>query len=276
MKNKYLILFTLLQLAPFFGMGQTSVMSFNIRYDNLKDYENWWGYRKSSVVELFDHYSPEIIGIQEGHHHQVKYIEEGLPDYGYIGAGRDDGETKGEYAAIFYRKEQLKLLSSKTYWLSETPEKVSIGWDASMERIVTFGEFLDKKTNEKLFVFNCHFDHLGPKSREKSADLILKIIREKNIENGKLIVMGDFNSLPESEPIKIFKSQLEDAYEIGLNEPYGPSGTFNGFNLDRQIRKRIDYILTKNIEVIQHTIIDDRRANNLFISDHLPVMVKIK
>ena len=79
MKNKYLILFTLLQLAPFFGMGQTSVMSFNIRYDNLKDYENWWGYRKSSVVELFDHYSPEIIGIQEGHHHQVKYIEEGLP-----------------------------------------------------------------------------------------------------------------------------------------------------------------------------------------------------
>ena len=88
--------------------------------------------------------------------------------------------------------------------------------------------------------------------------------------------MGDFNSLPESEPIKIFKSQLEDAYEIDLNEPYGPSGTFNGFNLDRQIRKRIDYILTKNIEVIQHTIIDDRRANNLFISDHLPVMVKIK
>ncbi len=274
-KKYNFILFIIFELNIHIIFGQTSVMTFNIRYDNPKDNHNWWEYRKSSVLKIFEFYSPEVIGIQEGLNNQIKYIENNLTEYNYIGVGRDDGKKKGEYAAIFYKKNKLKLISSETYWLSETPEMVSIGWDASMERIVTFGEFLNLKTQESLFIFNCHFDHRGEISRENSSKLILKLIKSKNIENKKIILMGDFNCLPNSKPIETLKSKLKDSYDISIKEPYGPAGTSNGFDLDRLIKNRIDYIFTKNIKVIEHRIIDDRRDNNLFISDHLPVMAKI-
>ncbi len=274
-KKYNFILFIIFELNIHIIFGQTSVMTFNIRYDNPKDNHNWWEHRKSSVIKIFKFYSPEVIGIQEGLNNQIKYIENNLIEYNYIGVGRDDAKKKGEYAAIFYKKNKLKLISSETYWLSETPEMVSIGWDASMERIVTFGEFLNLKTQESLFIFNCHFDHRGEISRENSSKLILKLIKSKNIENKKIILMGDLNCLPNSKPIETLKTKLEDSYDISFKEPYGPAGTSNGFDLDRLIKNRIDYIFTKNIKVIEHRIIDDRRDNNLFISDHLPVMAKI-
>ena len=275
MKKALSILFIIFQLNTFITNGQTSVMTFNIRYDNPEDNDNWWEHRKLSILKMFNFYSPEIIGIQEGLNHQVKYIKKNLPDYNYIGVGRDDGKKKGEYTAIFYKKKKLKLISSKTYWLSETPEKVSIGWDASMERIVTFGEFLDLRVQESLFIFNCHFDHRGEISREKSAELLLNFIKNKDIESEKIIVMGDLNCLPDSKPINTLKSKLEDSHDISIREPYGPIGTSNGFYLDKVIKNRIDYIFTKNIKVIEHRIIDERRENNLFISDHLPVITKM-
>ena len=274
-KKYNFILFIIFELNIHIIFGQTSVMTFNIRYDNPKDNHNWWEHRKSSVLKIFEFYSPEVIGVQEGLNNQIKYIENNLIEYNYIGVGRDDGKKKGEYAAIFYKKNKLKLISFETYWLSETPEMVSIGWDASMERIVTFGEFLNLKTQESLFIFNCHFDHRGEISRENSSKLILKLIKSKNIENKKIILMGDLNCLPNSKPIETLKSKLKDSYDISVKEPYGPAGTSNGFDLDRLIKNRIDYIFTKNIKVIEHRIIDDRRDNNLFISDHLPVMAKI-
>ena len=113
MKKNYLILIILIQLNSYLTNGQISVMTFNIRYDNPKDNENWWEYRKSSVVQMFNFYSPEIIGIQEGLYHQLKYIKNSLPEYDYIGVGRDDGKTKGEYAAIFYKKKKSDLYLQK-------------------------------------------------------------------------------------------------------------------------------------------------------------------
>ena len=181
MKKALSILFIIFQLNTFITNGQTSVMTFNIRYDNPEDNDNWWEHRKLSILKMFNFYSPEIIGIQEGLNNQVKYIKKNLPDYNYIGVGRDDGKKKGEYTAIFYKKKKLKLISSKTYWLSETPETVSIGWDASMERIVTFGEFLDLRVQESFFIFNFHFVHRGEISREKSAELLLIFIKNKGI-----------------------------------------------------------------------------------------------
>jgi len=275
-KRFNLILFITFHLNTYIVFGQSSFMTYNIRNDNTKDKNNCWESRKSSILKIFKFYSPEIIGTQEGIYNQIKYIEENLSQYNYIGVGRDDGVKKGEYTAIFYKKKKLKLISSRSYWLSETPEIVSIGWDASMKRIVTFGEFLNLKTQESIFIFNCHFDHRGKISRENSSKLILKLIKSKNIENNKVIVMGDLNCLPNSKPIEILKSKLEDSHNISFKKPYGPIGTYNGFDLDRPIKKRIDYIFTKNIKVMEHIIIDDRRDNNLFISDHLPVMSIIK
>lgn len=276
MKNLFYTIYVLTLVVSTSAIGQTSIMSYNIRYDNPNDNENSWQHRKVELSQMINHYSPEIIGIQEGLVSQIKYLDSILINYSYIGVGRDDGINKGEYAAIFYNKNYFKLLSTKTYWLSETPDTISVGWDASMERIVTFGEFEDIRTKDTMYVFNCHFDHIGKTARIKSAELILKIIELKGIQQNKIIVLGDLNCEPDDKPMSILKKELNDSYDISQNPPYGPTGTFNNFDLGILIEKRIDYILTKNIKTYRYSNIDDRRKNNLFLSDHLPIIVKIE
>ena len=275
MKKYVYILSLTLQFLPCFLFSQKAVMSYNIRYDNPNDNENSWTYRKSEIVKMLNFYAPEIIGIQEGLHSQVTYLDSTLADYNYAGVGREDGKLKGEYTAIFYNKQKFKLLDTKTYWLSETPDLVSVGWDAALERIVTYGKFTDIENGETLHVFNCHFDHLGKMARNKSAELILRIIEEQKLESKKIIVMGDLNCEPNDKPIEILKTKLDDVYDISKSKPNGPIGTFNGFDLENKQEKRIDYFFTKNIEVLQYSVIDDKRANNLYLSDHFPVLVKI-
>ena len=276
MKNYIYILLFLIQLIPLTVISQTSIMSYNIRYSTQNDNENWWEHRKEEVAQLIDYYSPEILGIQEGLDKQVKYLDTFLSNYSYVGVGRDDGKLKGEYAAIFYKHERLKLISTKTYWLSETPNEISVGWDASFKRVVTFGEFNDIQTKDTLYVFNCHFDNIGKISRKKSAELILQIIEDKKITNKKVIVMGDLNCEPDDEPMELLKVNLDDTYSSAATVTYGPVGTFNEFNTEMLLQRRIDYILVKNIEVKEYRHIDDRRKNNLFPSDHLPIHIKFK
>lgn len=251
-------------------------MSYNIRYNNPNDKENWWESRKQEVSEMIKHYQPEILGIQEGLIDQVRYLDSTLTNYSYVGVGRDDGKEKGEFTAIFFDTTKYELIETKTFWLSQTPDKVSVGWDASMERISTYGVFLNKKTKDSIYIFNCHFDHIGKKSREESSNLILTQIKNKGIENSQVVVIGDLNSLPNETPIKILNKELKDAYQVSQSEPYGPVGTFNGFNVINEVTKRIDYIMVKNITVKQYIAIDDRRKNNLWLSDHLPILIKIE
>lgn len=263
-------------MLPYILVAQSSIMSFNLRYDNPNDNENSWDERKKEIVQMIRYYSPEILGIQEGLNNQVNYLDTALNEYNYVGVGRDDGKVKGEYSAIFYKTGRIKLLSTKTYWLSQTPDTISVGWDASMERIATYGEFVDIQTRDTLYIFNCHFDHIGKIAQKNSAKLLLKILNEKKLTEKKVIIMGDLNCEPNDLPIEIFKTQMDDPY----NEPkvtiYGPLGTFNQFNAKLPITKRIDYILTKNIKVTEYTHIDDRRKNNLLLSDHMPIHIKIK
>ena len=254
----------------------TRVMSFNIRYDNPADKENWWENRKNEVKGLIEYYHPDFVGIQEGLNHQVEFLNQNTSNYDYIGVGRDDGAKKGEYTAIYYDTTKFDLIQTRTFWLSETPDTVSVGWDASMERICTYGEFINKKTKKSLFIFNSHFDHIGTEARKRSAMLIVDKIQQYGLRKMKVIVMGDFNSEPLSDPIITLKKELDDGLEISQNTFYGPKGTFNGFDNKLMPEKRIDYILTKNINMVSYRHIGDRRNNNLCISDHLPVFIEIK
>lgn len=274
MKNLKLI--ALLALVTLSLNAQKSIMSYNIRYNNPNDNENWWENRKQEVVQMIQYYSPDILGIQEGLNDQVKYVDTTLTNYSFVGVGREDGHQAGEYAALFFNTNTIELIETKTFWLSEKIDTVSIGWDASMERIVTYGQFRDKSTRDTIHVFNCHYDHLGEVARENSSKLVLRLIKKMKIENERIAVIGDLNCLPNTKPIQILKTKLEDSFEISKTSPYGPIGTFNGFNSEKKIISRIDYILTKNIVVNSYTNIDDRRRNNLLLSDHLPVLIKIE
>lgn len=260
-------------LLPLYSFAQPiKIMTFNIRLDLAQDAENKWENRKESLADLLSFYYPGIIGIQEGLYHQVNYIDSRLEDFTYIGVGRDDGKRKGEYSAIIFDSTQFSVLTASTFWLSEHSDSVSMGWDAAYIRICTYGLFEYKPTQEKFWVFNTHFDNKGELSRENSAALILQKIESINIDDLPLIVMGDLNSFSESKPIQILKSKLNDARAVSINRPYGPEGTFTGFNPNELIVDRIDYIFITNMNVLSFVHIDDKRKDNYFISDHLPVM----
>ena len=251
------------------------LISYNIRYDNDWDVENSWSLRRNRICQLLNNYNPSIFGIQEGLLNQVVFIDSALIKYDYVGVGRDDGKIKGEFCAIYFDTTRYKIRNNSTFWLSETPDVVSVGWDAALERICTYGLFEDKISGEEFWVFNTHFDHLGVIARKKSSALILKKIKEINTQSLPVILMGDFNSIPDSDPIKILKNDLIDALQISLMNLEGPQGTFNGFDMMLPIDNRIDYIFTKNVKVLSYRHIDDRLNNNRHISDHLPVMIEI-
>lgn len=252
------------------------VMSFNIRYDNKYDGKDKWENRKTEMLTMLNYYSPEIIGIQEGLNRQVNYIKTQLKNYNFIGIGREDGIQRGEYAAIFYDTTKFTVITSGTFWLSETPEEVSKGWDASVERICTYGLFERKNTKEKFWMFNIHFDHKGEKAREMSSKLILKRIKTINKDKYPVILTGDFNSSPDSKPVQILIKKLNDGLTKSEKPFYGPVGTYNSFNNSKEITKRIDYIFVSDFNVIDYRHIDDKLKNNNCISDHYPVMATLK
>jgi len=184
MKFKLLIFL----FIPAIAFGQTfNVMTYNIRYDNPSDGKNAWSLRKECLVSQIEKYNPAILGIQEGLHHQVLYLDSCFSKYAYIGVGRDDGKTKGEYCAIFYDTLQFRVIESSTFWLSGTPERVSVGWDAALERICTYAIFENVQTGKRILVFNTHFDHIGVIARKKSAQLIVS--KEHEINSEKLPVL---------------------------------------------------------------------------------------
>ena len=253
-----------------------TIISYNIRYDNNWDVENSWKIRRMKISQKLIQYSPSIVGIQEGLLNQVQYIDSSLINYDYVGVGRDDGKEKGEFCAIYFDTTRYVLLKNSTFWLSETPDTISVGWDAALERICTYGLFKDRITRKAFWVFNTHFDHIGIIAREKSSELILKKINKINRQFLPVILMGDFNSIPNSPPVKEIITELSDALQISMEKLHGPRGTFNGFNEDLPIEQRIDYIFTNKLKVLSYTHINDRLDNNRHISDHLPVMIKIQ
>ncbi len=257
--------------------GQTiSFMTFNIRYDNPGDKENAWGVRKDDVVGMLMRYHPDFLGIQEGKYHQVEYLLEHLSGYKYIGVGRDNGAQEGEYCAIYYDSTKFELLAQETFWLSDTPDKVSVGWDAAMERICTYGKFKDSQYGDTLHIFNTHFDHMGSTARSKSAELILQKIEAYGLKHAHLILMGDFNSPPGSVPVERLKGGLNYGLDISRKELQGPAGTYNAFDINKEMKESIDYIFTKRFEVLSYQHIDERRVGGLYMSDHLPVLIEVK
>ena len=270
---KQFLILCFLASTNFICIGQTNIMSFNIRYDTPRDKENWWEFRKEEVVGLLNYYQPDFIGIQEAMPNQSKFIAKNLASYKYIGHGRDGLNTYSEGIPLFYKEEKFRLLENELFWLSDTPKKASKGWDAALNRIVVYGVFKNKANGDTLHIFNCHFDHQGNIARKKSAELLVAFITEKGIADEKIILMGDLNCLPTEEPIRIIKQQMTDSFNY--KTAYGPLGTFNEFDTEKVLTKRIDYIFTKNIEVKSYRTIDDRRKNNLYPSDHLPILIKI-
>ncbi|MBX2872752.1 MAG: endonuclease/exonuclease/phosphatase family protein [Saprospiraceae bacterium] len=271
-------LLIVLFLLPITANSQDiSVMTFNLRYSTPRDGENSWDNRKAFVADLLQYYEPDIFGVQEALDEQMQYLDQVLTAYTFVGVARDDGKKKGEYSGVFYQKDQYQLLEGSTFWLSEQPNKPSVGWDASMERICTYVHLKHNSSGRQFWVFNTHFDHKGKQARAKSVDLILQWIQKKNKAGEPVFLTGDLNLSPEEKPIKKLAKAMADSWEHSLNPPYGPTGTFNGFKFDSLLERRIDYIFVsrENIEVKKYITIDDFKEFR-YPSDHMPVLIHCK
>ncbi len=252
------------------------VMTYNIRLSLDSDKENSWNNRKQETMALMSYYHPDYFGVQEAVPQQMVDIKTTLTDYDYIGVGRDDGKNQGEFSAIFYDKNKLEVVKSGTFWLSETPEKPSKGWDAAYNRVCTYALFKMKKTGKKFWAFNLHFDHVGDVARVNSAKLILEKIKEFNKENLPLTLTGDFNLTDDKEPIKIMSKELMDSFYHSEKPHYGPKGTWQNFDINTPSTERLDYVFVKGFDVLTNRTINDRRENLLYPSDHFPVLTEIK
>ena len=274
--NILFIIISVLTIATI-NAQTTKVMSYNIRYDNPNDGENSWVNRKELLCSQLAFYEPDVFGIQEALPNQVQDISNALPKYTFVGIARD-GIGKGESSNIFFKKDKFKLLEQNTFWLSETPEIISKGWDAALNRICTYALLKENKTKQIFWIFNTHLDHQGEIARTKGIELILYKIKMLNTQNYPVIFMGDFNSEPTEERIINLKTKMIDSQEISEEKPFGPSGTFNAFKHNEPVLKKIDYIfLSKenHFKVKKYAVLSDSKDLK-YPSDHLPVYVEIR
>lgn len=275
----------LLILFSFFGFRYQEnrnirVITFNIRYDNPGDKINAWPHRAAMVCEFLKKERPDLFGLQEALWHQYKAIDSALTGYSSVAVGRDDGKMKGETNPVFFNKKRFEKVRDNTFWLSATPQIAGTkGWGASLPRVVTWVELIEKGSGRKLFYFNTHFAHDSDSARVMSAGILLKEVK-RIAGNERFIITGDFNMSPESKAYSILTESgyanafLKDSYDLSVSKPEGPTYTTNSWS-DKPGRNRIDYVfVTNGAKVHNHrTVI--KKEGEVFISDHWPVETEI-
>lgn len=200
-----------------------TVASYNLRNANGSDSArgDGWGQRYPVIAQIVQYHDFDIFGTQECFLHQLKDMKEALPGYDYIGVGRDDGKDKGEHSAIFYRTDKFDIVEKGDFWLSETPDVPSKGWDAVLPRICSWGHFKCKDTGFEFLFFNLHMDHIGKKARVESAFLVQEKMKELGRgKNLPAILTGDFNvdQTHQSYDAFVSKGVLCDSYESATTD----------------------------------------------------------
>ena len=274
--KRIVVFFLFIQIAIVSVSAQTlRIATYNVRYDNPNDAPNTWENRLPVIAELVQFHDFDIFGGQELMFHQLEGLAGKLPGYSWFGVGREDGEKKGEFSAVLYKKDKFKLIRNGTFWLSPTPEKPSQGWDAALRRVCSWGEFEEKGSKLKFLFFNTHFDHVGVQARLESAKLILEQIK-KIAGSAPVVLTGDFNFDQHNEGFSILNgSDLKDSYGLAAIR-MANNGTFNSFDINTKTDRRIDHIfVSPHFDVQRYGILTDSYQAK-FPSDHFPVLVVVK
>ena len=251
------------------------IISFNVRYSSAPeiDGDNRWELRRDASVKMVAQQKPLAMGLQEACPDQIDFLDLNLTGYKHIGVGRDDGKNAGEMMAIYYDTNRLTLLDSGTFWLSETPEKVSIGWDAACNRTCTWGHFKVNDTGFEFLYFNTHLDHAGSQARRNSIKLIVAKMAELNPNNVPVFLSGDFNSTTDDTIFEPLKASLKDAREVSAISD--KNITYNGFgkvidNPDTRKEWVIDHIFFSGVNPMAFRVLNGNYGVP-FISDHYPI-----
>jgi len=243
-------------------------MTFNIRYGTASDGDNSWEKRKEIFFDVLKKEKADVIGLQEALKFQLDEIKTLFPQYEQLGVGREDGKTEGEYSAILYLKEKFKTDSTGYFWFSDTPEvPASKSWGNNVTRICTWALLKDYAAGKGFYFYNLHIDHESQNSREKSAELL---IRKAKVKNLPVIITGDFNAGEDNAAIKyILSNGFTDSYRKLYPEEKAVN-TYHAFK-GGAIGDKIDYIFySGNLKVFDAAIIR-RNKDGRYPSDHFPV-----
>ena len=252
-----------------------SVVTYNIRLGIAKDGDNSWDKRKPATVQMLNKEKPDVFGLQEAYGFQVDYILENCPQYQAVGVGREDGKEEGEKMSVFWNRKRFKLQKWGTYWLSETPEQPSKGWDAACKRTATWVLLKDRSTGRKFYYVNTHLDHKGREARRQGLSLIVDRIDAMNPEGYPMLLGGDFNVIPKDPCLHALDGRMKDsrlsAQTTDNNVTFNGWGRYSGESVDG--RGQIDYIYWKDFSACAsyRVLSDDFGAP--YISDHYPVRV---
>ena len=251
------------------------IISFNVRYSSAPeiDGDNRWELRRDASIKMVAAQKPLAMGLQEACPDQIDFLDQNLTGYKHIGVGRDDGNRAGEMMAIYYDTTRLTLLNSGTFWLSDTPDKVSIGWDAACNRTCTWGHFKVNDTGFEFLYFNTHLDHAGSQARRNSIKLIVAKMAELNPNNVPVFLSGDFNSTADDTIFEPLKASLKDAREVSAISD--KNITYNGFGTvtdSPNTRKEwvIDHIFFSGVNPMAFRVLNGNYGVP-FISDHYPI-----
>jgi len=250
-----------------------NIITYNIRLNVASDGVNAWPNRKDNVKALVKFHDADILCVQEALPEQFDALLENS-NFDVVGVGREDGKRKGEFSAVYFDKNRFTKKDGGTFWLSETPDVPSKGWDAALNRICSWVKLFDKQNKKEFIVFNTHYDHVGVKARIESAKLLKQKIQQI-APTLPVVFTGDLNVAPETEAIATIKSFLIDAKDVSVEAPYGPTGTFNGFDFNNDLKNRIDYIfVNKGFKVQKFAVLTDSKDKRYY-SDHLPVFCRL-
>lgn len=249
------------------------VISYNIRMGAAKDGTNSWEFRYPATALMIEDQKPDVFGLQEAFSYQVRFIAENFKDYDNVGVGRDNGKDKGEFMSIFWNKKTVKMIKWGTFWLSETPEKPSMGWDAACKRTATWALMKDKRTGKMFYFVNTHLDHKGKEAQRKGLELIVSRIDEINPKGFPMVLTGDFNIKPDNTALKGLEERMQSARKIAPKTDN--AATFNNWG-KAKADMVIDYIYVSGFSACpEYHTINEKYGDWKYISDHYPIYAKL-
>lgn len=262
--------------AAFAGaQAPINVATYNLRLNTPSDGANAWPQRREAVKALIRYHGFDLFGTQEGLPDQIDDLA-AMDEFDHVGVGRDDGRDAGEHSSIFYRRARFGLLAHGDFWLSETPDRPSKGWDAHCcNRLASWVRLRDKVSGKAMLVVSVHFDHEGEVARRESAQLLLRWLAGQK-QGDAIIALGDFNSTPDTVQVQAMRAVLRDARSASQAPAYGPMASFNDFKFGLAPDKLIDYIFVgARIRVLKYAVLTDSDGQR-YPSDHFPVLARIE
>ena len=280
MRKLTLIVAAVLMALPFTVSAQKQtrdydlkVMSYNIRMGVAKDGTNSWEYRYPATALMLQDQMPDVFGVQEAFEFQIRFIEDNFADYDSVGVGRDNGKSEGEFMSIFWNKKTVKMVKWGTFWLSETPEKPSKGWDAACKRTATWALMKDKKTGKHFYYVNTHLDHRGSEARRQGLNLIVSRIDEINQKGYPMVLSGVFNMKPDDAALTGLEQRMQSARKIAPKTDN--HATLNLWGKGKA-DMGIDYIYVSGFSACpEYHTVNEKYGQWKYISDHYPVYAKL-